>query len=208
MVSAKQRNSMTAKQESGLKQQTISFTESLPMDELSTYFMATRDSKFSSVGKAITYEKVQRSSMGAAMDETTGVFMVPEDGKYRFVFIALPTNINTVVNLRHNENRVLASSSFLTARQDSVDGGILVVASTVNLKKGDKVDVHLQEGEIKTVTSFSGFKMPTQASASSATTQAPQDVNDSSEDRMRSRSSSPAARRAQPKVPTRRTFAG
>ena len=167
-ISSVKRYLMSAKQESDLKAGTINLIETLPTDDLSTYFMATRDSKFSGVGTTITYEKIQRSATGAAMDENTGVFTVPAEGKYRFIFTGLTANKNTVVNIRLNGGaKILTSSSYLAARQDADDGGSLVFASTANLKKDDKVDVFLQEGELKLVSTFAGFMIPTKASVSS-----------------------------------------
>ena len=119
------------------------------------YFILGRTSSFSDAGKTITYDR-KNASDASLMNAETGVFIVPKDDKYNFVFKATSGETKTTVNIRSSSGKTLASSSYLAARQDKNQGGKILLRATANLKKGDQVSVFLVEGKLQENALFRG----------------------------------------------------
>ena len=97
--------------------------------------------------------------MGAAMNLATGVFTTPRDGVYQFDFSGVKDSSGNrlLVYLRLNGAYIGAGygsrpTPYVTA----------VIQSTLQLKKGDRVDLYLEHGTIEVqdyivkATHFSG----------------------------------------------------
>ena len=100
------------------------------------YFYVTRNSNFASVYSIITYD-VAHLNIGGAMNLETGAFIAPTNGRYFFSFIAHSWGDGSVlVYLRRSGLNV--GSSFAPSKQYN-----LPISVTLNLKRGEQVDVVL-----------------------------------------------------------------
>ena len=120
------------------------------------YFYVQRNYVFASAGKVIPYQ-LERLNIGGAMNLATGVFTAPVNGRYQFSFVARSgaPGVAHYCNLRVND-AVIATSYAQSY------GFNMPIVSTLNLKRGDRVDVLLQSGNILDFvndrwTHFSGF---------------------------------------------------
>jgi len=87
-----------------------------------------------------------------------GVFTIPDNGKYELRFKGQSAEQNTVVLLRLNGEKILARSSYVvSARQEM--GGSIKLSPIANLKKGDKIEVILEEGELEMYSNLSATKL-------------------------------------------------
>jgi len=122
------------------------------------YFILGRTSSFSDAGNPITYDR-KKASDESLMNAETGAFIVPKDDKYNFVFKATSGETKTtvqIVNTRARSSQILASSSYLAARQDNNQGGQIFLRASANLKKDDEVSVFLVEGKLQENALFRG----------------------------------------------------
>ena len=103
-------------------------------------FYVQRNSTYSA-GGVIRWE-LARLNIGGAMNLETGVFTAPHDGVYHFHF---------------SGNGDPSSNSFFFLRSNGVDVGIAYAKSnldsaslhsTLQLKKGDRIDLWLTEGTL------------------------------------------------------------
>jgi len=118
-------------------------------------FYVQRNTTYSYNETVIPYE-VDRLNIGGAMNLTSGVFTSPVNGRYYFSFIARSgiTAASNWVYLRINGVRI----GIALAPSDKYN---LPMVATLNLKKGDTVDVYLATGSTYDdgyyYTQFSGF---------------------------------------------------
>ena len=118
-------------------------------------FYVQRSTTYSSNGTVIPYE-VERLNIGGAMNLATGVFTAPVNGRYYFSFKALAwtSGVHNFVYLR--VNGVGIGISWAPTNYYN-----LPLVATLNLKKGDAVDVYLYVGSTYDNgdhhTHFSGF---------------------------------------------------
>ena len=101
------------------------------------------------------------------MNGKTGVFTVPSDRTYLLLFTAKAnTETETIVELRQNEEIIVASATHLAVGQQKASGDhSIALESRVNLKEGDEIDVFLQEGELEGKLMFVGLDLPKQYGA-------------------------------------------
>ena len=115
-------------------------------------FYVQRNSTYASAGTVIPYQ-VTRLNVGGHMNVATGVFIAPVNGRYHFSFTARSLS-STYVFLRVN-GALIASSFALSVNYN------LPLVATLQLTKGDTVDVYLYGGSIYDnsahYTQFSGF---------------------------------------------------
>ena len=118
-------------------------------------FYVQRNSSYSSIKTVIPYE-VPQLNIGNAMNLETGVFTAPVDGRFHFSFTALSSSSSgpNYVYLRLNG----AVNAISYAAPPNYH---LPMMDTLQLKKGDTVDVFLFDGSIldsgNHYTQFSGF---------------------------------------------------
>jgi len=118
-------------------------------------FYVQRNSSYSSAGTVIPYE-VTRLNVGGHMNAATGVFTAPVNGRYQFSFTArsFSSGVKNFVFLRVNGARI-AISGVLSKEYN------LPMVATLQLTKGETVDVYLNQGSIYDNsahdTQFSGF---------------------------------------------------
>jgi hypothetical protein len=118
------------------------------MSENSDFF-AMRKSGFSDVGKPIMFDGSYDKDTKLAGSNEMGDYTAPGDGKYKFRFQGQSGEANTEVSFRMNNDKKLGSSSYFIGRQDAAVGGSISMSTTVTLKKGEKVSVMLEEGELQ-----------------------------------------------------------
>ena len=106
-------------------------------------------------------------NIGGAMDNKTGIFTVPQSGRYAFNFNCLKDSLSRQLHivLRLNGKTNLASSysgDYVTAENKILVP--LTLHCIAKLKAGDKVALHLVEGTFlgslsasKNSNSFTGF---------------------------------------------------
>ena len=104
-----------------------------------------------STTKVIPWE-IERLNIGDAMNITTGVFTVPVNGRYQFSFTGRAVNsVETYVNIRVNGADIGMAYAF-------VSGNSMPLMTTVNLKKGDRVDAFMNSGSLfDNVVNFTRF---------------------------------------------------
>ena len=118
-------------------------------------FYVQRNSIYASAGTVIPYE-VTRLNVGGHMNAATGVFTAPVNGRYHFSFTARSYSSGvTYVYLRVND--AFVAISWVPSNNDN-----LPLVATLQLTKGDTVDVYLAFGliydhSIDHHTQFSGF---------------------------------------------------
>lgn len=119
------------------------------------YFYVQRNSIYNSTGTTIPYE-LERLNIGGAINMKTGVFTAPTSGRYFLSFNALPYEIGG--------NWVYLRVNGVTFGQSHVllDNNSMPVSATLNLQKGDRVDMFLGRGsifdnDINHFTQFSGI---------------------------------------------------
>ena len=107
-------------------------------------FYVQPTSSFSTRFTTIPWQ-LTRLNVGDAMNVTTGVFSAPKDGVYHFHFSGITFRNNFfVVNLRLNDNVVGSSNADARGQSEAHDAGSL--DSTLQLKKGDRIDLWLWGG--------------------------------------------------------------
>ena len=118
-------------------------------------FYVQRNSTYSSYQTVIPYQ-IDRLNVGGAMNAATGVFTAPANGRYHFSFKALSDSSGAYNWVFLRVNGVKIANSF--AR---LDGYNMPLVATLQLIKGDTVDVYLYQGSIYDstdhFTQFSGF---------------------------------------------------
>ena len=119
-------------------------------------FYVQRQTTYDTAGTVIPYELTQLN-VGGHMNAVTGVFTAPVNGRYHFSFKALScsTGVQNYVYLR--VNGAFVAISFAPSINDN-----LPLVTTLQLTKGDTVDVYLWSGSIyddsfNHHTQFSGF---------------------------------------------------
>jgi hypothetical protein len=103
-----------------------------------------RDMYFGNVGKAVSFRESQGNGE-SWFNRETGVFTVPQDGKYKFRFEGQSAEVNTNVRFRLNGDKTLASSLYLTARS----GGEISLSATALLETDNTVSVMLDQGGLQ-----------------------------------------------------------
>lgn len=119
------------------------------------YFQVQRYSNYRSVGSVITYE-LERLNIGGAMNLNSGVFTAPTSGRYQFTFSANSDTLLQRISVLLRVNGASNTMSFAPSRNLN-----LPISATLNLKRGDKVDMFLNQGGIaggdSNVIQFSGI---------------------------------------------------
>jgi hypothetical protein len=93
---------------------------------------------------------VAHLNIGGAMDLATGVFTAPVNGRYFFSFSAHSwTTTNEGNRIRLRVNGVIVGRSFSPEKQYN-----LPISATLDLKRGDRVDVFLYGGSLWDNNSF------------------------------------------------------
>ena len=95
----------------------------------------------SSEGLVIPYQMEEGEFDGLLSNINSGVFTVPTNGRYFFSFTARSHVSNTLVQLRVNRLAIAASEGRFEYHN-------MPISTTVNLEKGDTVDVFLKKGAI------------------------------------------------------------
>jgi len=120
------------------------------------YFATFRSTPFETTDQSISFDQMKESDK-SGMNKETGVYIVPQEGKYKFEFTGQSTEFDTEVIMRLNGGeRSLASSTYLVPRHDETFGAMISISAIVNLKVDNTVDVFLKEGEIQRGGTFSG----------------------------------------------------
>ena len=118
-------------------------------------FFVQRQTTYNANGTVIPYE-VTRLNVGGHMNAATGVFTAPVNGRYHFSFTALSWSSLSLNFVRLRVNGV----DIAISRAPSVQYNLPLVA-TLQLTKGDRVDVYLELGSFYDTsnhyTQFSGF---------------------------------------------------
>ena len=118
-------------------------------------FYLQRNSTFASAGTVIPYE-LTRLNIGNAMNIVTGVFTAPVNARYYFSFTAMSWSTDVLNNVYLRLNGVGIGISQAPSYRYN-----LPLIATLQLKKGDTVDVFLTQGSIYDSaghhTKFSGF---------------------------------------------------
>jgi len=118
-------------------------------------FYVQRNSTYSSTGTVIPYEMTQLN-IGGGMNAETGVFTTPVNGRYYFSFNALAWTSGTINYVLLRVNGAQTGMSWAPSKDYN-----LPMVATLNLKKGDTVDLYLGSGSIidssNHFTQFSGF---------------------------------------------------
>lgn len=120
--------------------------------EQGIFFNARRSSNFNLKLTTISYEILTTSDGKNSIDATTGVFTVPINGTYQFIFNALAHQTSRVHLVLNGMNRATSYALKLN---------MLIMSSILRLKTGDKVSVFLNSGELydsydRFYTQFSG----------------------------------------------------
>ena len=119
------------------------------------FFYVTRNTPYSSNGTVIPYE-TEQLNIGGAMDLATGVFTSPVNGRYQFIFTALAAKGNERSDLVLRVNGAGIGRSVAPSHHYT-----LPIVATLQLKKGDTIDMFLQRGSIEDTTGhythFSGI---------------------------------------------------
>ena len=105
------------------------------------YFYVQRNSIFAYAENVIPY--IERLNIGGAMSLATGVFTAPVNGRYQFSFTARSgsAELSNYCSLRVNDAVIATSYS-------QSHGYNLPIISTLNLKRGDRVDMLLASGSL------------------------------------------------------------
>jgi len=118
-------------------------------------FYVQRNTTYSSTWTVIPYE-VERLNIGGAMNLATGVFTAPVNGRYYFSFKALAWTSGVANAVRLRVNGAFIGRSWAPTMENN-----LPMLATLNLNKGDTVDVYLFGGSTydssSHYTQFSGF---------------------------------------------------
>ena len=108
------------------------------------YFHVQRNSTYTLNGTTIPFE-IERLNIGGGMNINSGIFTAPKTGIYFFSFTALKDRpANTLrVDLYHNSN-------VITRAEGTGVKGLFtaVLSSTLSLKSGDRISLHLTSGQI------------------------------------------------------------
>ena len=103
-------------------------------------FYVQRKSALKIYDKVVPWE-VEKLNIGNAMYLTTGIFTTPVNGRYHFGFNAMASSKYNAAFLRLNSGHI--AQSFCDSSTASL-GYNLPVYATLNLKKGDTVDMFLK----------------------------------------------------------------
>ena len=104
-------------------------------------FYVNRRTPYSGIGR-IPFE-VAQVNIGNAMNLASGVFTAPVNGRYYFSFISRSANsYANYIFLRLNSSKM--GQAFT-----NTDNIAMPIIATLNLKKGDTVDVYLEKGSIQ-----------------------------------------------------------
>ena len=107
------------------------------------YFYVQGHRGYSSAGSVIPYE-LERLNIGGAMNLQTGVFTAPVTGRYHFTFTAQSVSSGRTGNYVHlRVNGVKTGASHAPSKDYN-----LPILATLNLKKGDTVDMLMDGGAI------------------------------------------------------------
>ncbi len=119
----------------------------------SVHFYVSRTSDYSSVNKVISYE-VTHLNLGYAMNVGSGVFTAPKEGVYHFHFSGFGRNYLDI-DIRLNRGNI--ARTYCAGSDDTCS-----IQSTLQLKKGDTVDLYLARGYLdnnptEQLTHFTGW---------------------------------------------------
>lgn len=107
------------------------------------YFYVQRNSDYGSKGTNIPFQ-VERLNIGRGMEIRTGIFTVPQTGRYFFSFSGVAAPVGVVLqNVAWVDLNVNGQKIGMANCQRDYD--TLSLQSTLNLQKGDKVSLYLRQ---------------------------------------------------------------